>query len=58
LIATLQEAYVGLGDSQAAQDWQAKAKALAVPNWMHETRESQVTKLQDLLAQYASLQGQ
>jgi hypothetical protein len=58
LIATLQEANVGLGDSQAAQDWQAKAKALAVPNWMHETRESQVTKLQDLLAQYASLQGQ
>ncbi len=58
LMATLQEANVGLGDSQAAQDWEAKAKALAVPNWMHETRESQVTKLQDLLAEYATLQGQ
>jgi hypothetical protein len=58
LIATLQEANVGLGDSHSAQDWEAKAKALAVPNWMHETRESQVTKLQDLLAKYATLQGQ
>ena len=58
LMATLQEASVGLGDSQAAQDWQARAKALSVPNWMHETRESQVKKLQDLLAEYATLQGQ
>ncbi len=57
LIATLQEAAVGLADSQSAQDWEAKAKAMSVANWMHETRESQVTKLQGLLAQYATLQG-
>ena len=57
LIATLQEAAVGLADSQSAQDWEAKAKAMSVANWMHETRESQVTKLQGLLAQYAILQG-
>ena len=52
LISTLQEAAVGLGDTQSAQDWEAKAKALTVPNWMHDTRENQVTKLRGLLAKY------
>jgi tetratricopeptide (TPR) repeat protein len=55
VIATLYEAAVGLGDEQAIADWDAKAKAMPVPNWMQETCASQVAKLKHLLGQYAAL---
>lgn len=57
VIATLYEAAVGLGDEQAIADWEAKAKAMPVPNWMQDTCENQVAKLKHLLAQYADLIG-
>jgi tetratricopeptide (TPR) repeat protein len=55
VMATLYEAAIGIGDEQATADWDAKAKAMAVPNWMQETRENQATKLKQLLDQYAQL---
>jgi hypothetical protein len=54
VIASLYEAAVGLGDAQAA-DWETKAKAMDVPAWMQETRESQAAKLRQLLETYAEL---
>jgi hypothetical protein len=54
VIASLYEAAVGLGDSQAAA-WETKAKAMDVPAWMQETRESQAAKLGQLLETYAEL---
>jgi tetratricopeptide (TPR) repeat protein len=57
VIATLYEAAVGLGDEQAIADWEAKAKAMPVPNWMQDTCENQVAKLKHLLDQYAELIG-
>lgn len=55
VIATLCEAAIGTGDNQAETDWQSKAKAMAVPNWMQETRESQGAKLKALLREYSEL---
>lgn len=55
LIATLYEAAVGGGDARAIADWEAKAKAMRVPAWMQETRETQAGKLQALMAEYAAL---
>lgn len=55
VIATLYEAAVGTGDTQAIADWESKAKAMNVPAWMQETRETQAEKLQGLMAEYAAL---
>ncbi|CCE24036.1 TRAFs-binding domain-containing protein [Methylotuvimicrobium alcaliphilum] len=55
VIATLFEAAIGLGDKQAAAKWDAQAKAMDVPNWMQQTRETQAIKLKDLLTQYVEL---
>jgi hypothetical protein len=55
VIASLYEAAVGLGDAQAAADWETQAKAMNVPTWMQETRESQAAKLRQLLETYAKL---
>jgi hypothetical protein len=43
------EAPVGLGDSQADTEREAQTKAMPVPNWMQETRESQALKLKLLI---------
>lgn len=58
VIATLFEAAIGLGDKQAAATWEAKAKAMDVPSWMQQTRETQAVKLKDLLTQYAEMAKQ
>ena len=55
IVATLYEAAIGLDDDQAIAEWEAKAKAMNVPAWMQETRESQADKLKALLGQYAQL---
>jgi hypothetical protein len=55
VIATLWEAALGLGDAAEAARWKAEAKALAVPQWMQETREEQGNKLQKLQSEYAAL---
>lgn len=55
VIATLYEAAVGMGDEKAIADWEAKAKAMPVPDWMQETRETQAGKLKQLLEQYVEL---
>ena len=55
VIATLFEAAIGLGDKQEAAKWEAQAKAMDVPNWMQQTRETQAIKLKDLLTQYVEL---
>jgi tetratricopeptide (TPR) repeat protein len=58
VIATLYEAAIGIGDANSVADWENKAKAMGVPNWMQETRESQGVKLQALLTTYVKLIGQ
>lgn len=58
VVATLWEAAIGLGDSAEAARWEAQAKALAVPRWMHETREDQGAKLLRLQDEYAKLLAQ
>jgi len=58
VIATLYEAAIGTGDNQAIAEWEVKAKAMNVPAWMQETRESQAEKLKQLLDQYAELMKQ
>lgn len=57
VIATLYEAAIGLADEQAITEWEAKAKAMPVPDWMQETRETQAAKLRQLIDQYAQLIG-
>ncbi len=58
LIATLYEAAVGLGDAQEAAEWDGRAKAMDVANWMQETREKQAAKLKALLEQYTEMTKQ
>lgn len=58
IIATLWEAAVGLGDEGAAARWESEAKAMPGADWMQETRESQGTKLRELLQTYAELISQ
>lgn len=51
VLATLQEAAVGLGDVAAAEEWGRQAKALAPADWMIESTEGQLTKLGGLQAE-------
>lgn len=55
VVATLWEAAIGLGDTTEAARWEAAAKALAVPGWMHETRADQGAKLLRLQEEYEQL---
>ena len=55
VIAILYEAALGMGDEQALANWEAKA--MAVPNWMQESRVTQADKLKRLLEQYGELIG-
>ncbi len=55
VISTLYEAAIGAGDEQATADWESKAKAMAVPDWMQETRQRQGEKLKELLKKYRDL---
>ena len=52
LIATLYEAAVGIGDEAAIVNWETKAKAMNVADWMQETRINQAEKLKKLMQEY------
>jgi hypothetical protein len=52
LIATLYEAAVGIGDEAAIVNWETKAKAMNVDDWMQETRINQAEKLKKLMQEY------
>lgn len=49
-MASLAEAYVGIGDEANAQQKLQEAFAIASANWMKESTEEQTTKLRQLLA--------
>jgi hypothetical protein len=51
ILATLQEAAVGLGQEDAAADFAAQAAALAPPAWMLESTAAQIARLRQILVQ-------
>jgi hypothetical protein len=51
ILATLQEAAVGLGEEDAAAGFAEQAAALTPPAWMLETTATQIARLRQLLAQ-------
>jgi hypothetical protein len=53
-VATLWEAALGRGDSVETARWGAAAEALAVPQWMQDTRLDQGRKLIQLQKEFAS----
>ncbi|WP_150047931.1 TRAFs-binding domain-containing protein [Methylomonas rhizoryzae] len=57
VLASLYEAALGLGDSQAVADWDGKCRAMNVAEWMQDTRVQQADKLQALLSEYAGLRN-
>jgi hypothetical protein len=57
ILATLQESAVGLGDEEAAAEWERQASEVAAAPWMIETTRRQLTKLQALLAEIEAKQG-
>jgi len=57
VLASLYEAALGLGDTQAVADWEAKCRAMNVAEWMQDTRVQQADKLQALLGEYAALRS-
>jgi hypothetical protein len=54
-VATLWEAALGRGDAAETARWGAVAEALAVPQWMQETRLEQGRKLVELQKAFAEL---
>jgi hypothetical protein len=54
-IATLWEAALGRGDAAETARWGTAAEALAVPQWMQETRLDQGRKLLELQKTFAAL---
>ena len=56
-VATLWEAALGRGDAAEAARWGAAAEALAVPQWMQETRLEQGRKLVELQKTFVALQA-
>ncbi|MDP2882145.1 MAG: TRAFs-binding domain-containing protein [Azonexus sp.] len=54
-VATLWEAALGRGDAAETARWSAEAEALAVPQWMQETRLDQGRKLLELQKAFAAL---
>ena len=57
VIATLWEAAIGLGDTDAAAQWGVAARCLLVPQWMHDMREEQGARLKALQQELARLRG-
>ena len=53
-VATLWEAALGRGDAAEAARWGAAAEAMAVPQWMQETRLDQGRKLAELQKEFAT----
>jgi hypothetical protein len=53
-VATLWEAALGRGDAAETARWGAAAEALAVPQWMQETRLDQGRKLVELQKEFAA----
>lgn len=56
-VATLWEAALGRGDAAETARWAAAAEALAVPQWMQETRLEQGRKLVEVQKEFAALSG-
>lgn len=54
-VATLWEAALGRGDAAETARWGAAAEALAVPQWMRDTRLEQGRKLVELQKTFAAL---
>ncbi|MBT9520188.1 MAG: DUF4071 domain-containing protein [Dechloromonas sp.] len=54
-VATLWEAALGRGDAAETARWGAAAEALAVPQWMQDTRLDQGRKLVELQKTFAAL---
>ena len=54
-VATLWEAALGRGDAAETARWGAAAEALAVPQWMQDTRLEQGRKLVELQKTFAAL---
>jgi tetratricopeptide (TPR) repeat protein len=50
VLATLAEAYFGLGENEQAEQWQTKAYAIASADWMKEATQKQLDELRALLA--------
>ncbi len=50
VLATMAEAYAGIGDKYKAEQLLSKAKALNQPDWMLESTNTQLAKLNALLA--------
>jgi hypothetical protein len=53
-VATLWEAALGRGDAAETARWGAAAEAMAVPQWMQETRLDQGRKLAELQKEFAA----
>jgi len=51
IMATMYEAYVGLGDDARASEWKAKMEGASTVDWMKKSTEEQVNKLRKLLEQ-------
>lgn len=49
IMATIYEAYVGLGDEVSATEWKTQMEAIASADWMKESTEEQIKKLRNLL---------
>jgi len=50
VLATVAEAYFGLGDDVKGEEWLAKAREAASKPWMQGTTDEQIAKLKGLLA--------
>jgi hypothetical protein len=50
ILATVAEAYFGLGDDVKGEEWLAKANESASKSWMQATTNEQIAKLKSLLA--------
>lgn len=49
ILATLYEAFIGLGDEAEAESWKAETEKAAPHDWMNETTRAQIVKLRALL---------
>jgi hypothetical protein len=56
ICATLWEAWEGLGDTAAAEQWQKRCAAVPSAGWMQKTTKYQIKKLKQLLAKKSPLQ--
>jgi hypothetical protein len=57
VLATLQEAAVGLGEDDTATKWSAQAREVAAASWMIESTAEQLAKLRRLLDEIDVKQG-